>query len=108
MPKGGGVPQDTLVLHVGSELVEGLFDGRQIAHLLQHSQVSRKIRPPAIGGGEPMPRDIRDLEMGDVGSVFFCHVAAPLIPLSGCGTLSPARCTTVSAWFPDWFFRCDL
>ena len=81
--EGGGVPQGALVLHIGGELVEGLFDGRQIAHLFQHRQVSGKIRPPAIGGGEPMPRDISDLEMGDVGSVLLCHVAALLIPPSG-------------------------
>src|SRR5699024_2833697 len=81
--KGGSVPQGTLVLHVGGELIEGLFDGRQIPHLLQHSQVSGKLCPTAIGGGEPVPRDISDLEMGDVGSVLLCHVAALLIPLYG-------------------------
>ena len=31
--------------------------------------MSGKIRPPAIGGGEPMPRDISDLELADVGFV---------------------------------------
>ena len=35
-------------------------------------------------------------------------IVALLIPLSGCGTPSPARCTTVSAWFPDCFSRLDL
>ena len=75
--KWGGVPQGTLVLHVGGELVEGLFDGRQITHLLQHRQVSGKLHSPAIGSGESVPRDISDLEMGDVGSVFFCHNFAP-------------------------------
>ena len=102
------MPQGTLVLHVSGELIERLFDGRQITHLLQHRQVRRKIRPPAIGGGEPVPRDISDLEMGDVGSVLLCHVAALLILLFGCGTPSPARCTTVSAWFADRFSLYDL
>ena len=106
--EGGRVPKGTLVLHVGGELIERLFDGRQIAQLLQHSQVGGKLRPPAIGGGEPVPRDIRDFEMGDIGSVFLCHVAALLIPPSGCGTPSPARYTTDSAWFPDCFSRLDL
>ena len=73
-----GVPKGPLVLHVGGEFVEGFFDCLQITHLFQHRQVRRKIRPPAIGGGEPVPRDIRDLEMGDVDSVFLCHVAASL------------------------------
>ena len=72
------MPQSTLVLHVGGELIEGLFDGRQITHLLQHCQVCGKIRPPAIGGGEPVSRNIHDPEMSDVGSVFLCHVVAPL------------------------------
>ncbi len=73
------MPQGTLVLHVGGEFIEGLFDCLHILHLLQHRQMRGKVRPPAIGGGEPVPRDIRDLEMGDVGSVFLCHVAALLI-----------------------------
>ena len=73
--EGGSVPQGTLVLHVGGELIEGLFDCLYILHLLQHRQMRGKVRPPAIGGGEPVPRDIRDLEMGDIGSVFFCHTA---------------------------------
>ena len=31
-----------------------------------------------------------------------------LILLFACGTPSPERCTTVSAWFPGWFSRLDL
>ena len=102
------MPQGTLVLHVGGEFIEGLFDCLHILHLLQHRQMRGKVRPPAIGGSEPVPRDIRDLEMGDVGPVFLCHVAALLTLLSGCGTPSPARCTTDLAWFPGWFSRLGL
>ncbi len=63
----------------------------------------RKIRPSTIGGGESVPRDITDLKMSDIDSVFFCHVAAFLIPLSGYGTHFPAWNTTDSAWFRDLF-----
>ena len=73
-----GVPKGPLVLHVGGELIERLFDGRQITHLFQHRKMLREVRSPAVCGGEPVPRDICDLEMGNVDSIFFCHVAASL------------------------------